>query len=185
MCTAVPKGTHSAGGPAQCRRTPAIMSSRPHNSHADRRSNGNSENMNGPSRARATSTQNNSFKDDYPPDSRGTRASQRGSFSAAGTAHKRSASGNPRPGSRSNDERRAERVTVTARDKLSSRSRGRDAAPHEKWKAKDGAKSRPPETRQREAPPESPSSELRASLPLFDQSNRILRWQKYGSPSHP
>lgn len=165
MCTAVPKASHSAGRPAQCRRTPAIMSSRPHNSHADRRSNGNSENMNGPSRTRATSTQNNSFKEDHPTDSRGTRASQRGSFSAAGTSHKRSASGNPRPGSRSTDERRTERVTVSTRDKLSSRSRGRDPAPNDKWKAKDGAKSRPSETRQKEAPPESPSSKSRVSLP--------------------
>lgn len=158
------KASDSAGGTAQCRRTPAVMSSRPHNSHADRRSNGNSEIMNGSSRTRATSTQNNSFKEDYPADSRGPRASQRDSFSAAGTSHKRSASGNPRPGSRSTDERRTERVTVTTKDKLSARSRGRDAVPSEKWKAKDGAKSRPPETRQREAPPESPSSKSRVLL---------------------
>ena len=81
--------------------------------------------------------------------------------------HKRSASGNPRPVSRSHDERRTERTTVATKEKLVSRTRSGErrprerettAPPPEKWKMKDPAttKTRPPDTRSREPRQDAP-----------------------------
>ncbi|RYO87197.1 hypothetical protein DL764_008894 [Monosporascus ibericus] len=76
-------------------------------------------------------------------------------------SHKRSASGNPRNASRSAEERRTERATVTTRDRLISRTksverRPQDTAPPEKRKMKESAKVRPPETKSRESKQEAP-----------------------------
>ncbi|RYP38161.1 hypothetical protein DL767_002678 [Monosporascus sp. MG133] len=76
-------------------------------------------------------------------------------------AQKRSASGNPRNASRSAEERRTERATVTTRERLISRTksverRPQDTAPPEKWKMKESAKMRPPETKSRESKQEAP-----------------------------
>lgn len=78
-----------------------------------------------------------------------------------GTSHKRSASGNPRPASRTTEERRTEKVHVTARETLVSRTKSPDrrGAPAQKDKAKnaDGGKARPaPDLRTKEVKPEAP-----------------------------
>ncbi len=75
---------------------------------------------------------------------------------AASTSHKRSASGNPRPTSRLVDERRTEKVQVTTRETLVTRTRSpvRRSAPDERTRAPDGQKQRAPEPRPREARPE-------------------------------
>ena len=78
-------------------------------------------------------------------------------------AHKRSASGNPRPASRSTEERRTERVTVTTRDKLISRTRSPDrrtsnaASSGERWRSRDAARSRAADAEPRKSKPEEPS----------------------------
>ncbi len=71
-----------------------------------------------------------------------------------GTSHKRTASGNPRPASRTTavDERRTEKVQVTTRETLVSRTksperRGVPSAAKEKAKAAEAAKVRPPDAR--------------------------------------
>lgn len=76
----------------------------------------------------------------------------------ASTSHKRSASGNPRPTTRTTDERRTEKVQVTTRETLVSRTRSPDrrnsAAQRERTKATDGAKMRPPEPKVKDQKPE-------------------------------
>src|SRR6187399_3233574 len=76
----------------------------------------------------------------------------------SGTAHKRSASGNfVRPASRAVDERRTERVQVTTRETLVSRTRSpeRRSAASERSRTTDGAKQKPAaESRPREIRPE-------------------------------
>jgi len=74
----------------------------------------------------------------------------------AQTSHKRTASGNPRPSSRAVEERRTERVQVTTKETLVSRTRSpeRRAAQAEKARNVDASKQRAPETRPRETRPE-------------------------------
>ncbi|KXJ92291.1 spindle pole body component alp4 [Microdochium bolleyi] len=78
-------------------------------------------------------------------------------------AHKRSASGNPRPASRSTEERRMERVTVTTRDRLISRTRSPDrrpndtASPAERWRSRDPPRQRATDAKSREPKVEKPS----------------------------
>ncbi|KAI0430167.1 Spc98 family-domain-containing protein [Xylaria sp. FL1042] len=71
--------------------------------------------------------------------------------------HKRSASGNPRPASRVVDERRTERLTVTTREKLITRTRSPERRPketvqpeRERWKQKEVPKRRQSETKPKE-----------------------------------
>ncbi|KAI0132750.1 spindle pole body component alp4 [Xylariales sp. AK1849] len=131
------------------------MSSRLSN-QPDRRTNGASDNANGTSRPRMAS--GHSFKGE-----RGVPSPQTAYTNTShSTAHKRTASGNPRPASRSTEERRTERVTVTTREKLVSRTRSperrsRDSAPPEKWKAKEVPRPRTAEAKQKEPQLESPS----------------------------
>lgn len=74
--------------------------------------------------------------------------------SSASTSHKRSASGNPRPTSRVVDERRTEKVQVTTRETLVSRTRSpvRRSAPDERARAPDAVKHRHTESRTRDVP---------------------------------
>ncbi|KAH8889710.1 hypothetical protein GQ53DRAFT_842607 [Thozetella sp. PMI_491] len=81
----------------------------------------------------------------------------------SGTSHKRSASGNFRPASRAVEERRTERVQVTTKETLVTRTRSpeRRSAPSEKPRAADGAKQRAaadprPREPRPEAPPQAP-----------------------------
>ena len=77
------------------------------------------------------------------------------------TSHKRTASGNPRPASRAVDERRTERVQVTTKESLVSRTRSpeRRGAPSEKSRTFDVPKQRPAEAaRPKEAKMEPPFS---------------------------
>ncbi|KAH6659701.1 spindle pole body component alp4 [Truncatella angustata] len=76
------------------------------------------------------------------------------------TAHKRSASGNPRSRSATVNERRTERVTT--KEKLVSRTkspdrRTRDTAPPEKWKPKETVRPRTADGKQKEPVIEAPS----------------------------
>lgn len=88
-------------------------------------------------------------------------------------AHKRSASGNPRPMNRSStEERRTERTTITTKDKLIARTRSterrpKETAPPEKWKMKEPVKMRPPETKSREPKQEPPPSRFEICLSCF------------------
>ncbi|KAK3318371.1 Spc98 family-domain-containing protein [Apodospora peruviana] len=82
---------------------------------------------------------------------------------SASASHKRSASGNPRPASRTVDERRIEKVQVTTREMLTTRTRSperRSATASDKSRATDVPRQRPPDTRPREsraeAPPQAP-----------------------------
>ncbi|KAI2636970.1 Spc98 family-domain-containing protein [Hypomontagnella submonticulosa] len=91
-------------------------------------------------------------------DQRGTRSPQAAYINPA---HKRTASGNPRPASRSTEERRTERITVTTKEKLISRTRSperrsRDAPPPEKRKSREVTKSRQSETKLRDSKSEQP-----------------------------
>ncbi|KAI0009729.1 Spc98 family-domain-containing protein [Xylariaceae sp. FL0662B] len=95
-------------------------------------------------------------------DPRATRSPQ---TAYTNPAHKRSASGNPRPASRSTEERRTERVTVTTKEKLISRTRSpdrrsRDPPPQEKWRPKERERqhSRPADAKLRPPEPEIPST---------------------------
>ncbi len=78
----------------------------------------------------------------------------------SGTAHKRSASGNVvRPASRAVEERRTERVHVTTKETLVTRTRSpeRRSAASEKSRTTDGAKQKPvpaADVRPKEARPE-------------------------------
>ncbi|KAI2624391.1 Spc98 family-domain-containing protein [Hypoxylon sp. NC1633] len=137
------------------------MSSRLSN-YTERRTNGTSDNDSNP-RPRAAAAGHASHThsargSQQDQNQRGTRSPQ-----AAHTnpAHKRTASGNPRPASRSTEERRTERVTVTTKEKLISRTRSperrsKDAPPPEKWRPKEPAKSRQAETKSRDAKPDTP-----------------------------
>ncbi|KAK6081013.1 spc97 spc98 family protein [Seiridium cupressi] len=139
------------------------MSSRLPN-HPDRRTNGSADNAttNGASSRPRMNTARNSNGERNGP--RGVDSPQSGySSNTTNTAHKRSASGNPRSLSRAAEERRTERVTVTTREKLISRAKSperratRDSAPPEKWKAKETARPRTAEGRQKEPAVEPPS----------------------------
>ncbi|KAI6087981.1 Spc98 family-domain-containing protein [Hypoxylon rubiginosum] len=116
------------------------MSSRVSNS--ERRTNGTSDNDANPRpRAQARGSQQEQ--------QRSTRSPQ---SSFTNPAHKRTASGNPRPASRSTEERRTERITITTKEKLISRTksperRSKDAPPPEKWRSKEPTKSRQSETK--------------------------------------
>ncbi|KAI0815773.1 Spc98 family-domain-containing protein [Xylaria sp. FL0064] len=97
-------------------------------------------------------------------DSRSSRSPQAG---FTNPPHKRSASGNPRPGSRIVDERRTERLTVTTREKLITRTRSPERRPketahpeRERWKQKEV-----PRRRQSEAKPKETKSD---PLPTWD-----------------
>ncbi|KAI0413589.1 Spc98 family-domain-containing protein [Xylaria grammica] len=120
--------------------------------YADRRTNSTAD-SNGNQRPRpgggaASSTAH------APGDSRSGRSSQPG---YTNPPHKRSASGNPRPTSRMVDERRTERLTVTTRERLISRTRSSErrsketAQPErERWRPKEAAKPQQPDTKLKE-----------------------------------
>lgn len=97
-------------------------------------------------------------------DSRVGRSPQQSYAPFTNPAHKRSASGNPRPMNRSStEERRTERTTVTTKEKLISRTRSterrpKEAAPQEKWKTKEPVRMRAPETKSREGKQEPSTS---------------------------
>jgi gamma-tubulin complex component 2 len=78
------------------------------------------------------------------------------------TTHKRSASGNPRPASRAVEERRTERVQVTTKETLVSRTRSPDrrAVPQERPRATDGFRQKSTEARSREPKVEAPPSRM-------------------------
>ncbi|OTB03294.1 hypothetical protein M426DRAFT_321862 [Hypoxylon sp. CI-4A] len=123
------------------------MSSRVSN-YSERRPNGTSDNDSNP-RPRANAQTSRTSQ----PDQRNTRSPQTANINPA---HKRSASGNPRPASRATEERRTERVTVTTKEKLISRTRSserqpKDAPLPDRRKSKDMAKSRQPETKPRDS----------------------------------
>ncbi|KAI0161664.1 Spc98 family-domain-containing protein [Hypoxylon sp. FL1284] len=132
------------------------MSSRVSN-HAERRTNGTSDNDSNP-RPRASGHASGHTSRASQHEQRSTRSPQ---SSFTNPAHKRTASGNPRPASRSADERRTERVTITTKEKLISRTksperRSKDAPPPEKWRSKETTKSRQPEVKTRDPKPEAP-----------------------------
>ncbi|KAI1852565.1 hypothetical protein JX265_013024 [Neoarthrinium moseri] len=140
------------------------MSSRLPN-HPDRRTNGSTDHAAAAAAAnqgpRMPSAQ--SFKADRA-DSRRPRSPQPAYMTGSqSTAHKRSASGNPRPANRSVDERRTERVTVTTREKLVSRAKSperraaRDTAPPERWKGKESVRPRTADGKPKEPVFEAPS----------------------------
>ncbi|KAI4867104.1 Spc98 family-domain-containing protein [Hypoxylon rubiginosum] len=121
--------------------------------YSERRTNGTSDNDSNP-RPRAQGHASRGSQQEQ----RSTRSPQ---SSFTNPAHKRTASGNPRPASRSTEERRTERVTITTKEKLISRTksperRSKDAPPPEKWRAKEPTKSRQPETKAKEAKPDAP-----------------------------
>lgn len=136
------------------------MSSRPSN-YTERRTNGTTD-SDGSQRphprttSRAPPTQAST-------DSRSGRSPQPG---YTNPPHKRSASGNPRPASRAVEERRTDRLTVTTREKLitrtSSERRSKEVPSQpekEKWRPKDVVpKPRQPETKVRESRSEPVSS---------------------------
>ncbi len=120
------------------------MSSRLSN-FADRRTN-TATDSNGNQRPRAGAQPS--------PDSRTGRSPQAG---FTNPPHKRSASGNPRPASRMVEERRTERLTVTTREKLISRTRSPERRSketvqpeRERWRPKEAPKPRQPETKPKE-----------------------------------
>jgi len=125
-------------------------------SHPDRRANGGAT----PDMARPRMGGNESFRSDLS-DSRYRESSPLPSY--AGTSHKRTASGNPRPASRATEERRAEHIKVTTRETLVTRTRSPDRrdgpAPKEKVRASDGGgKARPAETRPKEPRADPPGT---------------------------
>ncbi|KAI0478789.1 Spc98 family-domain-containing protein [Xylariaceae sp. FL0804] len=124
------------------------MSSRLSSHYSERRSNGTADNEGNP-RPRATRASQ--------PDPRRSRSP---APAPTNPAHKRSASGNPRPASRNLDERRTERLTVTTKEKLISRTRSperrsKEAAPPERWRPREAAAPRQPETKPRDSKPEA------------------------------
>ncbi|KAK8128314.1 Spindle pole body component [Apiospora sp. TS-2023a] len=131
------------------------MSSRVSN-YADRRSNGNNNDDANPTSSRPRMTSGHSFKAEHRESRSGPSPHPGGSFTS--TAHKRSASGNPRPASRG--DRRTERTTITTREQLVSRAksperRSRDYGPSERWKTKEPSRHRATESK-REIPLEAP-----------------------------
>ncbi|KAI8629020.1 Spc98 family-domain-containing protein [Xylariaceae sp. FL1651] len=121
-------------------------------SYTERRTNGTTD-SDGNQRPRVSAGSRDSQAD-----SRNGRSPQPG---YTNPAHKRSASGNPRPVNRTVEERRTERLTVTTREKLISRTRSPERRPKEaaqpekeKWKLKEVPKPRQPETKLKEAKPE-------------------------------
>ncbi|KAK8105974.1 spindle pole body component alp4 [Apiospora kogelbergensis] len=133
------------------------MSSRVPN-YADRRSNGNPNDNANATSSRPRMTSGHSFKTEHRESRSGPSPQPGGSFTS--TAHKRSASGNPRPASRSTEDRRTERATITTREKLVSRTksperRSRDSGPSERWKTKEPSRHRPAESKHREIPLEA------------------------------
>lgn len=129
------------------------MSSRVSN-HSERRTNGTSDNDSNPRpRGAGQSAQAaQASRSSQHQHQRSTRSPQAADINPP---HKRSASGNPRPASRTVEERRTERTTITTKEKLISRTksperRSKDAPPPEKWKAKEAPKSRQPETKAKE-----------------------------------
>ncbi|RWA10874.1 hypothetical protein EKO27_g4230 [Xylaria grammica] len=120
--------------------------------YADRRTNSTTD-SNGNQRPRAGGAAASSTAH-APGDSRSGRSSQPG---YTNPPHKRSASGNPRPTSRMVDERRTERLTVTTRERLISRTRSSErrsketAQPErERWRPKEAAKPQQPDTKLKE-----------------------------------
>ncbi|KAI5868636.1 Spc98 family-domain-containing protein [Durotheca rogersii] len=132
------------------------MSSRVSN-YSGGRTNGTSDNDSNP-RPRATGHSHHGSRSSQP-DPRTARSPPSAFINPA---HKRTASGNPRPASKSFEERRTERTTITTKEKLVARAksverRSKDAPPPEKWKPKEPPKSRQPETKLREpVKPEPP-----------------------------
>ncbi|KAI0387582.1 Spc98 family-domain-containing protein [Hypomontagnella monticulosa] len=134
------------------------MSSRVSN-YSERRTNGTSDNDSNP-RPRAgagAGTGTGGYASGHTSrssqDQRGTRSPQAAYINPA---HKRTASGNPRPASRSTEERRTERITVTTKEKLISRTRSperrsRDVPTQEKRKSKEVPKPRQPEAKLRDS----------------------------------
>ncbi|OTB19824.1 hypothetical protein K445DRAFT_313594 [Daldinia sp. EC12] len=130
------------------------MSSRVSN-YSERRTNGTSDNDTN-SRPRASAHTSRASQSQH--DQRSTRSPQTANINPA---HKRSASGNPRPASRIAEERRTERMTVTTKEKLTSRTRSpdrrsRDAPPPEKRKSKEAPKPRHSDTKSRDSKPDAP-----------------------------
>ncbi|KAI0542988.1 Spc98 family-domain-containing protein [Xylaria digitata] len=126
------------------------MSSRLSN-YAERRTNSTND-SNGNQRPRAGGATSNTAHASA--DSRTGRPPQAG---FTNPPHKRSASGNPRPASRMVEERRTERLTVTTRERLISRTRSperrsKDAAQpeRERWRSKEAPKPRQPDTKLKE-----------------------------------
>lgn len=130
------------------------MSSRVSN-YPERRTNGTSDNDSNPrprAAAGAAGASGQSSSRSSQQDQRSTRSPQ-GSFT--NPAHKRTASGNPRPASKNIEERRTERMTITTKEKLMSRTRSaerrsKDAPPPEKWRPKEPPKRRQSETKPKE-----------------------------------
>ncbi|KAI5926164.1 Spc98 family-domain-containing protein [Camillea tinctor] len=152
------------------------MSSRPSQYPPERRTNG-TDNGN-PSRPRAGTTGHTGHT---PRPSEGDPRRARSPSRAYSThAHKRTASSNHRPASRGLDERRTERVTVTTKEKLMSRTRtperrSKESAPQEKWRSKETAKSRQqPEVRRRESRPEPPPTSWDPIATLVPHSSAPL-----------
>ncbi|KAI1658419.1 Spc98 family-domain-containing protein [Daldinia decipiens] len=130
------------------------MSSRVSN-YSERRTNGTSDNDSNP-RPRASTHASRASQSQH--DQRSTRSPQTANINPP---HKRSASGNPRPASRTAEERRTERTTVTTKEKLISRTRSperrsRDAPPPEKRKSKEVPKPRQSDTKSRDSKPDAP-----------------------------
>ncbi|KAH9887099.1 Spc98 family-domain-containing protein [Xylariomycetidae sp. FL2044] len=126
------------------------MSSRLSN-HTERRTNGNPDSDANP-RPRGTGMGAGT--------ARSSRAESRSAFTS--TAHKRTASGSTRPasGSGAANEKRTERVTITTKERLISRTKSPERRPkepvvQEKWRSKEAPKPRQHETKSREARPET------------------------------
>ncbi|KAI1344597.1 Spc98 family-domain-containing protein [Xylariaceae sp. FL0016] len=116
--------------------------------YSERRTNGNSDN-DGNARPRASAHQPRPSQGDP----RRSRSPQPG---YTNPAHKRTASGNPRPASRNLEERRTERLTVTTKEKLITRTksperRPKEAIPQERRKPREQLIPRPPEVNLRES----------------------------------
>ncbi|KAI1816897.1 Spc98 family-domain-containing protein [Poronia punctata] len=133
------------------------MSSRVSN-YAERRTNGTTD-SDGNQRQRAGA---GSMAAQTSSDSRDSRSGRSSQPSFSSLPHKRSASGNPRPASRTVDERRTERLTVTTKEKYVTRTksperRSKDTSISDKdrWRPKDVPKRRQSETKPREAKAES------------------------------
>ena len=126
-------------------------------SYPDKRANGGAT----PDSARPLHAGHESFRSDFS-DPRYREASPQPSY--AGTSHKRTASGNPRPASRTAEERRTEHIKVTTRETLVTRTKSPDRRngqpPKERARAPEsGTKTRPVETRTREPKVEAPPGE--------------------------
>ncbi|CAJ2513781.1 Uu.00g019000.m01.CDS01 [Anthostomella pinea] len=133
------------------------MSSRLSN-NAERRTTGTADNDGNP-KPRATATGGRASRGSQP-DSRSARSPQTG---FTNPAHKRTASGNARPASRTTEERRTERLTVTTKEKLTTRTRSPERRskeapppPQPKWRPKEQPKPRQPEMKPTETRPEPP-----------------------------